>query len=154
MKVNAIPIGFSSVTPYLIIDGASLAIEFYKAAFGAKEIRRMEAKGKIMHSEILIGNAHIMVADAFPEQGFCDPKVYGGSPAFVHLYVEDAESLFANAILSGATQVMPVSEQFFGDQHGILKDPFGHTWTVATHMEDVTIEMINSRIKSYTGEQN
>ena len=149
MTVKAVPQGYTTVTPYLIIRGVSNAIEFYQKAFGATEVRRMEADGKIMHAEIKIGNAHLMMADEFPEQGFKSPQSLGGSPAFIHLYVEDADTLFKKAIGAGATSLQPVSDQVFGDRHGLVQDPFGYTWTIATHIEDVSSEELKRRMAEY-----
>jgi PhnB protein len=141
--------GFTTVTPYLIVRGAAQAIEFYKRAFGAIECRRMEADGKIMHAEIKIGNAHIMLAEEFPGHGFHSPQSLGGSSAFVHLYVDDVDARFKQALDVGAKILQSVSDQFFGDRHGLIQDPFGYTWTIATHIEDVSSEEIQRRIKTY-----
>lgn len=150
MKTQPIPSGYTTVTPYLIVRGVSEAISFYEKAFGAVEVRRMEAGGKIMHAEIKIGNAHIMLADEFPEHGFNSPLTLGGSPAFIHLYVDDADLSFEKAIDVGAEVVMSVTDQFFGDRHGLIKDPFGYTWTIATHIEDVSEVELERRIAEYS----
>lgn len=150
MKACAIPNGYTAITPYLIIRGVSEAIRFYEKAFGATEIRRMEANGKIMHADIKIGNSFLMLADEFPEHGFNSPQTLGGSPAFVHLYVENADESFEKAVKAGAEVLMPVSDQFFGDRHGLVKDPFGYTWTIATHTEDVSETELKARIAEYS----
>lgn len=151
MSVRPIPEGYSSITPYLILRGAAKAIEFYKRAFNATEIRRMEGPdGKIMHAEIRIENSHLMLADEFPEQGFNSPESLGGSPAFIHLYVEDVDAKFKQALDAGANILQPVSDQVFGDRHGLLQDPFGYTWTIATHIEDVSPSELKNRIDEYS----
>jgi PhnB protein len=149
MDKKSIPNGFTAVTPYLIIRGAAQAIEFYIKAFGAIECRRMETNEKIMHAEIKINNAHIMLAEEFPDHGFHSPQSLGGSTAFIHLYVNDADALFKQAVDAGAKILQPVSDQFFGDRHGLIQDPFGYTWTIATHIEDVSPEELNHRIAEY-----
>ena len=154
MKVKAIPEQFTPITPYLIVSSAPEAVLFYERAFGAKESNRMEAGGKVMHTEVRIEGAPIMLADEFPEEGFKSPIAYGGTPAFVHLYVEDVDQVFEKAVSEGAEVLMPVSDQFFGDRHGILKDPFGHIWTVATHIEDVSQEELDKRIAEYTTKEH
>jgi PhnB protein len=150
MKTTAIPEGYSTITPYLIIRGVSEAIKFYEKAFSAKEIRRMAVDGKVMHAEIKIGNSFLMLADEFPEQGFKSPQSIGGSPAFIHLYVEDADASYKKAIDAGAASLQEVSDQVFGDRHGLVIDPFGYTWTIATHIEDVSLEEINKRLAEYS----
>jgi PhnB protein len=150
MKTTAIPEGYSTITPYLIIRGVSEAIKFYEKAFSAKEIRRMAVDGKVMHAEIKIGNSFLMLADEFPEQGFKSPQSIGGSPAFIHLYVEDADASYKKAIDAGASSLQEVSDQIFGDRHGLVIDPFGYTWTIATHIEDISLEVINKRLAEYS----
>ena len=145
-KVKPIPDGYQSVTPYLIIKGASDAIEFYKKAFGATELFRMEHEGKLGHAEIRIGNSPIMLADEFPQMGFKSPKTLGGTPVSLMIYVEDADTTFNQAIKSGGVQLKPLQDQFYGDRSGTLTDPFGHVWTVATHKEDVSHEEMDKRI--------
>jgi len=145
-KAKPIPDGYQSVTPYLIIKGASDAIEFYKKAFGATELFRMEHEGKLGHAEIRIGNSPIMLADEFPQMGFKSPKTLGGTPVSLMIYVEDADTTFNQAIKSGGVQLKPLQDQFYGDRSGTLTDPFGHVWTVATHKEDVSHEEMDKRI--------
>jgi PhnB protein len=146
MTVTAIPPGYSSITPYLAIDGASRAIDFYKKVFGAKERMRMDAPGgKVGHAELEIGNALIMLADPWPEGTFVAPR--GGlSSVSLHMYVEDADDTFARAIAAGATSVQAMETKFYGDRSGSLRDPFGHLWHVSTHVEDVSEEEMRKRM--------
>jgi len=147
MTVKPIPDGYHTVTPYLIIRDASDAIEFYRRAFGAVELLRMDAPGgKIGHAEVKIGDSPIMLADEYPEQGFLGPASLGGTAVSILLYVEDVDTLFARAIGAGATMMRPVVDQFYGDRSGTLKDPFGHVWTIATHKEDLSSEELQRRM--------
>jgi len=142
-----IPDGYHSVTPYLMIDGAAQAIEFYKAAFGAKEEGRFEGPGgKIGHAEIKIGDSPVMLSDEYSEMGYVGPKKRGGTSVTLLIYVEDVDSVFKQAISAGATEERPVVNQFYGDRSGTLVDPFGHVWTIATHVEDVTEEEMQRRM--------
>ncbi len=151
MAVKQIPEGYHSVTPYLIIQGATAAIEYYKQAFGAIELMRMPAPGgKIGHAEIKIGDSPIMLADEFPEMGHKSPKTLGGSPVSIMIYVEDVDTVFARAITAGGTEQRPVKDQFYGDRSGTLEDPFGHVWHVATHKEDVPAEEMARRASAHT----
>jgi PhnB protein len=148
MAVHHIPEGYHSVTPYLVVDGAAEAIEFYKNAFGATELMRMPGPGgKIGHAEIMIGDSHIMLADEHPEQGHRGPKSIGGTPVGIMIYVSDVDTMFQKAISLGATETRPVEDQFYGDRMGALTDPFGHNWMVATHVEDVSPEEMERRMK-------
>lgn len=148
MTVKPIPDGYHTVTPYLIIDGAADAIEFYKKAFGAVEQMRMPGpNGKVMHAEIKIGDSPIMLADEFPEMDIRGPKSLGRSPVSILLYVEDVDTLFAQAISAGAKEKKPLADQFYGDRTGSIEDPFGHQWTIATHKEDLTPEQIQQRME-------
>ena len=144
--VKPIPEGYHSVTPYLVINGATQAIEFYKTAFGATELFRMEHEGKIGHAEIKIGDSPIMLADEHPEQGHKSPTSLGGSPVGIMIYVDDVDKIFNQAIAAGGKEVKPLQDQFYGDRSGTLTDPFGHVWTVATHTEDVAPEEIEKRL--------
>ncbi len=145
-RVKPIPEGYHSVTPYLCIDGAAEAIEFYKKAFGAKELSRMPAPGgKIGHAEVQIGDSHVMLADEFPEMGFRSPKSVGGTPVMMHLYVEDVDATVTRAASAGAKVVRAVEDQFYGDRGGKIEDPFGHSWYVSTHVEDVSPEELEKR---------
>lgn len=150
-NVKPIPDGYHSVTPYLIIKGAADAIEFYKQAFGAIELFRMDHEGKIGHAEIKIGDSPIMLADEHPEMGHVSPKTLGGSPVGIMIYVEDVDTIFNRAIANGGVQVKPLQDQFYGDRSGTLTDPFGHVWTVATHKEDVSPEEMDERAAAAHG---
>jgi PhnB protein len=145
-KVKPIPEGYGAVTPYLIVDGAARAIEFYKEAFGAEETFRMEGPGgRVGHAEIKIGDSHIMLADEHPEMGARGPRSFGGSPISLALYVEDVDATVSRAVEAGAKLTRPVANQFYGDRTGGLEDPFGHAWYVATHVEDVSEEEMKKR---------
>ena len=145
-KVNPIPEGYHSITPYLIIKGASDAIEFYKKAFDATELFRMaQPDGRVGHAEIKIGDSMIMLADEFPEMGHKSPKTFGGSPVSLLIYVEDVDRMFAQAIAAGATEDRAVEDKFYGDRGGSLSDPFGHIWHIATHTEDLSPEEMQKR---------
>ena len=137
--VRAVPKIFRTVTPHLTIEGASDAIKFYKKAFGAKELGRMKTPdGRVMHAMIQVGNSVIMLNDDFPEWGSKGPKGLGGTPITVHLYVENADKAFKKAVKAGATVTVPLSDMFWGDRYGLLTDPFGHRWSIATHKKDLT----------------
>jgi len=145
-KVKPIPDGYHTVTPYLIIKGATSAIEFYKKAFGATESVRMPTPdGKVGHAEIKIGDSTIMMADEFPQMGARGPESIGGSPVSLMLYVEDVDALFNRAIAAGGKVQRPVADQFYGDRSGALVDPFGHIWHIATHKEDMSPEEMRKR---------
>ncbi len=149
-KVKPIPDGYHSVTPYMYFNGAAQAIDFYKKALGAEEIMRHGGPGgKIMHAEIKIGDSMIMLADEFPEMGVKGPQAYGGSPMSLALYVNDVDKVFNKAVAAGAKVVRPLKDQFYGDRSGTFTDPFGHTWTIATHIEDVTPDELERRMKAY-----
>lgn len=145
--VKAIPDGYHSATPYLIVDGAARALDFYKRAFGAKELLRIPAPGdRVGHAEIKVGDSVIMLADEHPEIDARGPLHYGGSPVSILLYVDDVDTLFKQAVAAGGTEVRPVADQFYGDRSGTLKDPFGHSWHLSTHKEDVSPEELNRRM--------
>lgn len=149
MAVKPIPEGYHTATPYLIIEGAAGAIEFYKKAFGATELFRFPApEGKIGHAEIKIGDSPIMLADAYPDMGYNGPKSLGGSPVSLMIYVEDVDAVFNRAVDAGATVKEAVSDKFYGDRIGTLIDPFGHIWHVSTHKEDVSLEEMERRAKA------
>ena len=151
-KVKPIPEGYGTVTPYLIVNGAARAIEFYKQAFGAVETFRMEAPGgRVGHAEIRIGDSHVMLADEHPEMGARSPRAFGGSPVSLTLYVEDVDATVARAVEAGATLKRPVADQFYGDRTGGVEDPFGHVWFVATHVEDVPYEELKKRAAAAHG---
>lgn len=150
-NVKAIPEGYHSVTPYLVVDGAAAALDYYKEAFGATELFRMEHGGKIGHAEFKIGDSPIMVADEFPEMGHVGPRKLGGSPVGIMIYVEDVDTIYNRAIAKGGVEVKALQDQFYGDRSGTLKDPFGHLWTVATHKEDVSPEEMEKRMATAKG---
>jgi uncharacterized glyoxalase superfamily protein PhnB len=140
-QVKPIPDGMHSITPHLVCAGASDAITFYKAAFGAHELFRLDGPGcKLIHACIQIGNSRLMLVDEFPERGALGPTALKGSPVTIHLYVEDADQVFAQAINAGAMVKMPLENTFWGDRYGIVTDPFGHHWSIATHIRDVGFE--------------
>ena len=135
---KAIPDDYQRVTPYLYIDGAGSAIDFYCSVLGARERMRMPAPdGRIGHAELEIGDSVIMLADANPDMDVRSPRSIGGTPIALHVYVEDVDSVFGQAVKAGAKQLRPVENQFYGDRSGQFEDPFGHRWNVATHVEDV-----------------
>ncbi len=144
--VKPIPDGYSSVTPYLILDNAASAIEFYKKAFGAKELFRMPMGNRIGHAEILIGNSRIMLADEHPEMQAYSAKHYNGSPISLMVYVEDVDASAERAVAAGATVKRPVQNQFYGDRSGNFLDPYGYVWTISTHVEDVSAEEMTRRM--------
>ena len=151
-KVKPIPDGYEGAMPYLICKGAAKAIEFYKKAFGASEIMRMEGPGgSIAHAEIRIGGAFIMLADEAPEMGARSPETIGGSPVSIYIYVEDVDAFAQRAEKAGAHVLRPVADQFYGDRSIHLKDPFGHSWGFATHIEDVSHEEIRRRAAAMHG---
>ena len=134
-----VPAGYHTATPYLILDDAARAIEFYAQAFGAAELDRYDApNGRIGHAEIKVGDSIIMLADEYPGMGYRSPRAIGGTPVSIMLYVDDVDAQFERAIAAGATVRRPVATQFYGDRVGTLEDPFGHVWTMATHVEDLS----------------
>jgi PhnB protein len=150
-NVKPIPEGYHSVTPYLVIKGAAEAIEFYKKAFGAIELFRMDHEGKIGHAEIKIGDSPIMLSDEHPQMGYVGPQTLGGSPVSLMIYVDDVDKTYPQAIAAGGQELKALQDQFYGDRSGTLKDPFGHIWTVATHKEDVTPEEMDKRMAAAHG---
>ena len=150
--VKPIPDGYPRVTPYLHVDGASKAIDFYRTVFGAKERMRMAAPGgRIGHAELEIGNSMIMVADEHPDMNVRGPKSIGGTPVTVLVYVEDVDRAFERALKAGAKELRPVQNQFYGDRSGQFEDPFGHQWNVATHVEDVPPDEMAKRAAKMMG---
>ena len=147
-KVHFIPAGYSAVTPYMIVKGAAQAIDFYKTHFGAVEELRMEHEGKVGHAELRIGDSHIMLADEYPEMGHRSPLHYGGTPLSLMVYVPNVDAVFAGALRAGAKELKPVQDQFYGDRSGTLTDPFGHMWTIATHVEDVPPKEMERRARA------
>ncbi len=143
--VNPIPDDYPRITPYLCVDGAAEAIDFYSAVLGVTERHRMVFDGRVGHCELLLGDSVIMVSDEYPEMGVIGPKTVGGSPISMYVYVEDADATFAAALAAGATELRPVEDQFHGDRSGQFEDPWGHAWGVATHIEDVDDEEVGRR---------
>lgn len=148
MAVKPIPDGYHSITPYLIVNGAAKALEFYAQAFGAKELMRMEMGGIIGHAEIQIGDSRIMLADEHPDMNALAPASAGSAGVGLCLYVENADEIVARAVQAGATIERPLQDQFYGDRSATLVDPFNHRWTIATHIEDVTPEEMDLRMQS------
>jgi len=147
-----IPAGYHTITPYLTLDEATDAIEFYKDAFGAEELMRMEAPGgKIGHAELKIGDSILMIADTFPQTTTRPPRELGGTTAGVFLYVEDVDSVVSRAVKAGAQVTQEVDDMFWGDRFGSVKDPFGHVWSIATHVKDLTPEEIAEGAKQAMG---
>ena len=145
-NVKPIPEGYHNVTPYLFVRSAASAIDFYKNVFGATEVMRMAGpNGKIMHAELRIGDSIVMLADENPQTGVMSPQTIGGFSAGLHLYVENVDAVIQKAIDSGAKLLRPIKNQFYGDRSGSLLDPFGHMWSVATHIEDVSPEEMRKR---------
>jgi PhnB protein len=144
-KTRPIPCGRHTATPYLVVENAVEAIDFYKRAFGAKEVMRIETNGKVGHAQIRIGNSHIMISDEHPEAGALSPKSFGGSPVRIFLYVRNVDSFVGRAVAVGATLKRLVDEKVYGDRSGSLEDPFGHYWHVATHRKDASNDEIQQR---------
>src|SRR5438309_1028245 len=154
-KVNPIPSGYHSVTPYLVVNDASRAIEYYKQAFKAKETVRMAGPGgKIGHAELKIGDSMIMLSDEMPGSGNRSPQSLGGSPVSIFLYVENVDSTFNEAVKAGAKADKPPQDMFWGDRFGALTDPFGHIWALATHIEDVTPEEMKKRSEAFMAQMS
>ena len=146
-KVKPVPDGYHHITPYLVIQGAAAAIDFYKKVFGATELFRMtQPDGRVGHAELKIGDSVFMLADEFPEMQTVGPKTLGNTPVGLHLYVEDADATFNHALSLGAKVKKPMADQFYGDRSGTIEDPFGHKWTIATHKEDVSPEEMKRRM--------
>lgn len=146
MPVSPIPEGYHTVTPYLILKNAAAAIEFYKKAFGAVELLRMEAPGgKIGHAEIKIGDSPVMLADEYPDMGYRGPESLGGTSVSLMVYVDDVDKIYPQAIAVGGKEMRPLQNQFYGDRSGTLTDPFGHVWTISTHVEDISEEELAKR---------
>ncbi len=149
MSVKPVPDGYHTVIPYLVVRGASDAIAFYTRALGATEQVRMPGPGgAVMHAELKIGDSIVMLSDENPEMGSVSPATLNGTPVSVFLYVPDVDAFFGQAVAAGATALMPPTDMFWGDRFGKLKDPFGHEWAMATHIEDVTPEEMQKRMAS------
>ena len=154
MTVKYLPSGYHTLTPYLIIKGAAKALDFYKKALGAIELMRMpDLNGQIMHAEIQIGDSHLMLADEMPARGFLSAETLGGSPVSLMLYVVDVDASFKKAIAAGAKELVAVQDKFYGDRSGMLIDPFGYTWNLATHIEDLSPEELNKRADEFMKQQ-
>ncbi|WP_040776928.1 VOC family protein [Nocardia pneumoniae] len=150
--VKPVPEGYPVVSPGLAIDGAAAAVEFYKNVFGATERMRMPGpEGKIAHCELMFGDSVVMLGDPAPDMDFLDPKTVGGTPVNLYVYVEDADAAFATALAAGAKELTPMTNQFYGDRSGAFEDPWGHRWTVATHVEDVPPEEMDRRMAEQFG---
>jgi PhnB protein len=153
-KVSAIPKGYHSITPYLVVSNGANAIKFYIKAFGAKEMMRMEQPGgKIGHAELKIGDAKIMLADVCPEMNSRSPESLGGSPVSIHLYIKDVDGVVKRAVAAGAKLLMPIENRFYGDRSGALEDPFGHKWHVSTHVENVSPAQVKKRAAEFFGKK-
>jgi PhnB protein len=151
-QVKPIPEGMRSITPHLICAGAANAIEFYKKAFGAVEVARLPGpQGRLMHAMIRIGDSAVMLVDEMPEWGALGPKALKGSPVTIHLYVPDVDAVVERAVKAGAKVTMPVQDQFWGDRYGKLEDPFGHHWSVATHVRDVSPQEMQEAMQKMAG---
>jgi PhnB protein len=149
-QVRPIPEGYHSVTPYLTVNDAARAIDFYKRAFGAQEILRMDAPGgKIAHAEIRIGDSVIMLGDESPQSAARSPQSLGGTTGGLMLYVQNVDAVYNQAVAAGAQAEAPPTDMFWGDRYGRLKDPFGHSWSVATHTEDVAPAEMQKRMKEF-----
>jgi PhnB protein len=149
-KVSPVPKGYNSITPYLIIKGASQAIDYYKKVFGATEVFRMDGPGgKVGHAELQIGDSRIMLADENPGMGagHASATTVGGSPVSLYLYIPDVDKVVERAVSNGAKVVKAVEDQFYGDRSGFIQDPFGHYWGIATHVEDVSPSELEARAK-------
>ena len=151
MAINWVPEGYEGVTPYLICANAEAAIDFYKEAFGAEELLRIGSPGMVGHAELKVGNAIFMLADEHPDTGMLGPKSIGGTPVSMMIYVEDVDGFTDRAIGAGLEVVKPVADQFYGDRTGFFRDPFGHMWSFATHIEDVSPEEMNERAAAMYG---
>ena len=153
MATQPIPEGYRTVSPYLAVDDAAAAIEYYTKVFGAKEVVRMDAPGGLIgHAELEIGDSRLMLSDPFPQASTKPPKELGGTSASVFMYVEDVDAVVKQAVDSGAEVTMEVADQFWGDRFGTITDPFGHVWSIATHVEDVPPEEMAERAKAAMAE--
>ncbi len=154
-EMQAIPEGFSTVTPHLVVDGAAAAIDFYRRALGAEELGRQTVPGgeKLLHATIRIGDSMLMLCDDFPEFGgkSCHPRALGGSPITLTLYVEDVDAAMARAIAAGAEETMPAQDMFWGDRYGVVVDPYGHKWAFATHLRDLSQDEIEAAARAAFG---
>lgn len=149
MAVNPVPEGYHSVTPYLTVDDAAKAIDFYTRAFGAREVLRMPMGDRIAHAEIKIGDSHVMLSDEWPDMGYLGPASRGGATSSLMVYVPDVDASFRQALGAGATEEREVADQFWGDRMGTLVDPFGHRWSIATHKEEVSPDELSRRMEAF-----
>ena len=155
MAVKPIPDGYPRVTPYLAVDGGAAAIDFYTSVLGATERMRMPGPdGKIGHAELEFGDSVVMLADEFEDMGHLGPKARGGTSVSIMLYVEDVDAMFAKALDAGAKELQPIEDKFYGDRSGMIEDPFGHHWTLSTHIEDVPPEEMGERAAKAMQEMN
>lgn len=155
MPVPAKPDHYHSVTPALIVQNGAAAIDFYKAAFHATELMRFPGPdGKVMHAELRIGDSTIMLCDEFPDMDYRGPQSRGGTTVTLMIYVENCDAVFDRAVAAGATIVRPVENQFYGDRSGTIADPFGHIWTLSTHVEDVTPDEMTQRFDTWMTQQS
>jgi PhnB protein len=150
MAVPTKPEGYHSVTPYLICDGAARAIEFYRKAFGAAELFRLPMGDKVGHAEIMIGDSHVMLSDEWPDMDLLGPKRRGGATASLMVYVDDVDAMFAQAVQAGAAVERECADQFWGDRTGTVIDPFGHRWTLSTHIEEVAPDELARRMSEWS----
>ena len=153
MAVKAKPDGYHSVTPYLVVDNAAKAIEFYRKAFEAQETVRMPMGDRIGHAELKIGDSVVMLSDEWPDMGMVGPKTRGGTSVSLIIYVEGVDIVFKRAIDAGGKEERPVKDEFYGDRSGTLLDPFGHRWMISTHVEDVSPEEMNRRMEEFAKKQ-
>ena len=152
-KPSPIPAEQTHATPYLIVRDAAKALEFYQRAFGADEtLRFAQPDGRIGHAELRIGRAQLMLADEFPGMGYVGPETLGGTSVSVHIYVEDVDAFVARAVAQGAKVLRPVSDQFYGDRLGVLEDPYGHRWSFASRIEELTPAQMHERAASHQGD--
>jgi PhnB protein len=152
-KTNAAPTGYHTVTPYLVLENAAAAIDFYKKAFGAEEYLRLEHDGRVAHAEIRIGDSPVMLADSTPDMGYRGPRSFGGTPVSMMVYVGDVDTVFNRAIAAGAEPLRPVQDQFYGDRTGTLTDPFGHIWSIGTPKEKLAPEEMRRRFEELMATQ-
>ena len=153
MAVKFKPDGYSTVTPYLVVKDGQAALDYYAKAFGAVEVVRLDMPdGRIGHAEVTIGDSRIMLASEFPEANALSPDSIGGTAVSMMIYVEDADEMFARALAAGAQELQPVQDQFYGDRSGTMLDPFGHKWTISTHVEDVSPEEMQRRGEEWAAE--
>ena len=153
MAVNYIPDGYHTVTAYLVVDDAAKALDFYREAFGAEELFRLPMGDKIGHAEIMIGDTHLMLADEFPDMDALGPNKRGGATASFMIYVPDADAAYDRAVKAGAKADRPLKNEFWGDRIGTVIDPFGHKWSLATHLEEVAPEEMQKRMAEWSKQQ-